>query len=915
MQAHSITSKLLVVIFSALAGSLPGAAEPAGSVHWAFVRPVRPALPEVKSPRWPRNGIDHFVLAKLDKIGLKPEAEADRPILIRRLSLDLIGLPQTPEAVEEFIRDSSPDAYEKLVDRLLASERFGEHWARMWLDLARYADTKGYEKDQARSMWRYRDWVIDAYNSDLPYDQFTREQLAGDLLPDATESQILATAFHRNTMTNDEGGTDDEEFRILAIKDRVDTTAQVWMGLTMGCAKCHSHKFDPITHAEYYQFFGLLNQTEDADRGDDAPTMPMPTPSQKQKRKSLESELARDRNEFWIKSPELTQRQTAWEQQMAAPSPWIPLRFESGHGIGGSVLQTNAESIITVTGAFPEAETNIVRLAPPPGRATAIRLELLSEEQNKGPGRNRSDRNVVISELEVAWEKPEGSRQAIKLKNARADFSQEGWNVRQAIDGDLEKGWAFSPQQDRSHVAVFDLDEPREFDGGQIVFTIIQRFPKLQMARFRLSSTHKDAATLRPEFNTTSEFAALAADKRTAEQQKALDETFRREHEPMASIYKRIVRSEKQLKETEAAIAKMPIMRELAPQKQRVTRIHRRGNFLDPGDVVVPGVPGLFGPLPPGAPTNRLGVAEWLVQPDNPLTARVAVNRAWARFFGTGLVETEEDLGTQGALPTHPELLDWLAVEFRDSLGWSWKKLCKTIVMSAAYRQSSRQDPGKLKIDPRNQWLSRAPRFRLSAETVRDQALAVAGLLSRKTHGPSVMPPQPEGIWRAVYSGLRWQTSPGEDRYRRALYTFCRRTSPYPAMTTFDAGSGEVCTVRRIRTNTPLQALVTLNDPAFFEAAAALGRRMNQGGGNAGHAVERGFQLVLARPPAPGESERLVRLFESSRTGFERDTAAAKELLDGANLNLLSGESAETMAAWAVVANVLLNLDETLTKP
>ncbi len=657
------------------------------SQHWSFKPLQRPAFPSVADRSWPRNGIDYFILARLEQARLRPELPADRSTLLRRLSLDLTGLPPTLDELQEFLRDNSDDAYEKMVDRLLASEHFGEHWARMWLDLARYADTKGYEKDQARPMWRYRDWVIDAFNSDMPYDEFTREQLAGDLLPDPTESRILATAFHRNTMTNDEGGTDDEEFRVLAVKDRIETTAQAWMGLTMGCAKCHSHKYDPITLTDYYRFYALFNQTEDADRGDEAPTVPMPTAEQKQQQERLEAELAKWRKIFWQEIP--------------------------------------------------------------------------------------------------------------------------------------------------------------------------------------------------------NELTAVAFAKITA--------------------------AEKELKALTNSIPKTPILRELPPQKLRVTRVHRRGNFLDLGEVVTPGLPEFFGSFPAGAPTNRLGVAEWLVNPRNPLTARVAANRVWARFFGAGIVETEEDFGAQGTPPTHPELLDWLAVEFRGSLGWSWKKLCKTIVMSATYRQSSRQDPAKLKVDPRNQMLSRGPRFRLSAESIRDQALAASGLLSPKTHGPSVMPPQPDGIWRAVYSGLKWKTSPGPDRYRRALYTFSRRTSPYPSMTTFDAGSGEVCTIRRIRTNTPLQALVTLNDPVFVEAAGALGRRME--GSDLADGIRRGFELVLARDPAPQEQQRLSNLFATAQHDFAKEPNSAKELLESANLQVRAGERREDLAAWTLLANVLLNLDETMTKP
>jgi len=653
--------------------------------HWSFVKPSKPPLPKVEAATWPRNAIDRFVLARLEQAGLSPNTEADRYTLLRRLSLDLTGLPPTPEQADRFVNDKSDDAYEKVVDRLLESDRFGEHWARMWLDLARYADTKGYEKDQPRKIWRYRDWVIDALNADMPYDQFTIQQLAGDLLPDPTSDQLLATAFHRNTMTNDEGGTDNEEFRIAAVKDRVDSTIQIWMGLTMGCAKCHSHKYDPITQREYYRFFAFFNQTQDADRSDDAPRAATPTREQQAKLRAFVAQL---------EQAQATQQEDA-----------------------------------------PNAKSEIEKL-------------------------------------------------------------------------------------------------------------------------------EKEIANLKKQFPQT------------------------------------------------------PVMRELAQNKRRKTHVHVRGNFLQKGDEVQPGTPAAFGPLPDGAPASRLGVARWLVSPENPLTARVAVNRVWARIFGIGIVETEEDFGTQGLPPSHPELLDWLAVDFRDSLGWSLKQLCKKIVMSATYRQSSRIDPQAAEADPQNRLLGRASRFRLPAETVRDQALAAAGLLSSKIGGPSVMPPQPPGIWRTTYSKLKWQTSKGEDRYRRALYTFWRRTSPYPAMLTFDAGSREVCVIRRVRTNTPLQALVTMNDPVYIEAAAALARRMmDESGPDARSRVVRGFRLLLTRPPNKQEVDRLLRLYEETAADFDNDphgTAAA--LLSEANVKETPADEAVELAAWTIVANVLLNLDETLMR-
>ena len=859
------------------------------------------------------------MLFRLEQAGLSPESEADRYTLIRRVWLDLIGIPPTPAEVEAFVNDRSPDAYEKVVDRLLASKRFGEHWARMWMDLARYADTKGYEKDQPRQIWRYRDWVIDAFNADMPYDRFTIEQLAGDLLPNRTDSELLATAFHRNTMTNDEGGTDDEEFRVAAVKDRIDTTVQVWMGLTMGCAKCHSHKYDPITHEEYYRFYAFFNQTEDADRYDDGPTVPMPTPELKQRVTSLEKRRDQLRKEFNKPSPELTQEQRDWERAIAASRPWMTLPVIAASAESGATLSVRTDGAVLATGAKKETDTYTLTAVLPLERVTAVRLEVLNDPSlpKGGPGRHTDDQNAVVSEFLIEKIDPQSAeRKPLSLQNSRADFSQKDWEVGKAIDGNPSTGWAWAPANRKPHLAVFDFRETVTALGGKIQITIKQNFPKLQLGCFRLSVSGADPKFLQPEFRSLGEIAAIDAGTRTPDDQKRLDEAFRRQHEPTASIYRQLTAVEKELAVARKEVPNTPILRDLPKDKQRVTRIHQRGNFLDPGAEVKPGLPAAFGSLPEGAPMTRLGVAQWLVSPDNPLTPRVAANRIWARLFGAGLVETEEDFGSQGIVASHPELLDWLAVEYRDALGWSMKKLLRTIVMSATYRQASRKDPATLKADPRNLLISRGPRFRLPAEVIRDQSLAAAGLLSEKMYGPSIMPPQPPGLWKAAYSSMKWETSPGEDRHRRALYTFGRRTSPYPSLTTFDAGSGEVCTIRRVRTNIPLQALITLNDPAFVEAAAALGRRMlTEAGPTNEERADYGFRLVLIRPPSEGEVQRLAAMYEVTRRHFENEAGEAKSLLESANVQVSMNQNPIELAAWTIVGNVLLNLDETVTKP
>ena len=893
--------------------------------HWAFTPLVKPKLPVITVQKsWVHNPIDSFVLSRLQKAGLTPAPEADRCALIRRLSLDLVGLPPTPSDVSLFLNDRSGLAYEHAVDRLLASQHYGEHWARMWLDLMRYADTQGYEKDGPRTIWRYRDWVIDAFNSDMPYSQFTIEQLAGDLLPNSTPSQLLATACHRNTMTNTEGGVDGEEFRVAAIKDRVDSTGQVWMGLTIGCAKCHSHKYDPISQQEYYRFYALFNQTADANNGDDSPNAPMPSDEQKSKIAALDAKLITLRETFNRPNAELDHAQGAWENSLATTHSWnvLPAIEAETSATSGAKLTRRADEALLVSGPHKEQDSYTLTYRVPAGRITAIRLEALKDSSlpNGGPGRDSADQNVVTSEFSAELI-TSGGATPLPLTNARADFEQGGWPISAAIDGKPDTGWAFSPQNTQPHVAIFDLKSPLTIAASEtdarVRVTVKQNYARLQFGCLRIGFSSAEVGQLKPALADLSDLAARPVEKRTAAEQQQLKDAFRQSHGPTEAIWKEIAAAAAERKTLDAAIPKIPIMRELPVERQRITRLHKRGNFMDPGDVMAPAVPAAFGSIPAGLPQNRLGAAQWIVSRSNPLTARVAVNRIWARMFGLGIVETEEDFGTQGTVPSNSELLNWLAADFRDDLGWSIKRLCREIVLSSTYRQAAVTTPIKKRLDPRNVLLSRGPRFRLTAEMIRDQALAVSGLLSDKVHGPSVMPPQPDGIWRTVYSGLAWKTSPGEDRYRRGLYTFWRRSSPYPAMTTFDAGSGEFCVVRRIRTNTPLQALVTLNDPAFIEAAGALaGAMMRQTPGDVKSRMVYGFRRVLVRAPDANETARLLKLFTESAAQYRSRTADATALVKAANPTATAlPKGVAEAAAWVTVSNVLLNLDETVMKP
>ncbi|VTR94976.1 cytochrome c-containing protein : Hypothetical conserved protein OS=uncultured planctomycete GN=HGMM_F22C11C13 PE=4 SV=1: PSCyt1: PSCyt2: PSD1 [Gemmata massiliana] len=655
------------------------------SQHWAYVKPVRPEVPSTKFPT--TNAIDNFLFARLQAEKLSPTPEADRYTLARRVALDLTGLPPSAEEVEAFVNDKSPRAYEKFVDKLLAKPAFGEHWARMWLDLARYADSAGYADDPLRTIWKYRDYVIQSFNANKPFDQFTIEQLAGDMLPNATTEQRVATAFHRNTMTNNEGGTSDEEFRNAAVVDRVNTTFMVWMGTSMACAQCHTHKYDPLTQTEYFRSFAFFNNTEDADRADETPILP-----------------------FW--TDDLLAKKAALEKQVA--------------------------------------------------------------------------------DLEAA------------LKGKKPD--------------------EMKPERDK------------------------------------LTALKKDLAAVKP-------------------------------------------------------LTSVPIMKELTGTARRKTKLQFRGNFMDLGDEVTEGTPAAFHAFPEKASRTRLEFAKWLVSAENPLTARVIANKFWEQIFGTGIVRTSEEFGAQGEQPSHPELLDWLATELV-AQKWDVKQFLKLIVMSTAYRQSAKVSPELFERDPENRLLARGPRVRLSAEMIRDQALFASGLLSSKTLGPSVRPQQPNlGVSAAFGGSIDWQTSTGEDKYRRGLYTQWRRSNPYPSMSTFDAPNRDICIVRRARTNTPLQALVLMNDPVYTEAAQALARRaIEKGGKTRAEKAAFVFRACLVRAPSEAEIERLVKLYEEAEAKFAKDAAKATQFATNPLGPLPKGVAVADAAAWTVVVNVIMNLDEMLMK-
>ncbi len=883
--------------------------------HWAFQKPVLPKLPRVKNSRWAKTEIDRFILAKIEAAKLKPSPAADRSLLLRRVSLDLTGLPPTPSELDAFVNDKSPNAYEKVVDRLLASPAYGERWARMWLDIARYADSAGYGSDPLRlNIWPYRDWVIKAFNRNMPFDQFTIEQLAGDLLENATEEQRIATAFHRNTMTNTEGGTDDEEWRVAAVKDRANVTAQAWMGLTMGCAQCHTHKFDPITQKEYYQFYAFFNQTEDDDKPDERPTMPLPTKDEKEKMDRLQKEIDVLQKKIDGVSTELTSELADWEKTRVTSNAWTildPLEFTTE---AKTVLQKLPDKSLLATGEAPMKDTYTVKLHAP-SNFTAIRLEALTDESlpRKGPGRTRKG-NFVLNDFRVKFHADgdaSATNRVIKLKRATATFSEKKYEVSLTIDGDAKKrsGWSIDGAQGEAHAAVFEVGE--SLPPGTLTIELAQTFgSKNTIGRFRISVSGMASPVVAIPSDIASIFNSA---KRSDEEQHKAVVWFQQYALSTAKMRAQLDGVKKQLDAIQPVA--VPVMKELAADKRRVTHVLSKGNFLAPTDEVSAAVPTAFHGWPSGAPTNRIGLAKWIMRPENPLTARVVANRFWAQIFGTGLVETEEDFGTQGTLPSHPELLDWLAIDLRDH-GWDVKRFLKRLVMTSTYQQTSRFTPELLQKDPRNRLLARAPRRRLDAEIVRDQALAISGLLSHKVGGPSVYPPQPDGLWRAAFNGQRnYTTSTGEDRYRRGIYTVWRRTVPYPSMATFDAPSRESCTFRRLPTNTPLQAYVTLNDPVYVEAAQALGRRLVQeGGATLEQRIAYGLRLALARQPTKTEIASLVELYQSELARYKGNEKAATELATSPLGALPKSLTPAEGAAWTIIGNVILNLDGVLMK-
>ncbi len=914
-----------------------GAPGPADGVatekkHWAYVKPARPEPPAVGDVAWVRNPIDRFILARLEKEGLTPSAPADKATLIRRVSLDLVGLPPSPAEVAAFQADLSRDAYEKVVDRLLASPHYGERWARPWLDLARYADTNGYEKDNRRIAWKYRDWVINGLNADMPFREFTVEQIAGDMLPNPTVDQQIASGFHRNTLLNQEGGIDVEEARWETQVDRVNTTASVWLGSTLACAQCHNHKFDPFSQRDYYRMLAFFNNAayevhgqgpQVMDKWIDEPEIEVATPDQAVKRDAIDAEFAKVAARLETFTPALEAAQAAWEGERRAPAPaWTVLKPSGATAQNGTTLTVAADGSVLASGDRPDSETFTLVLKPPLPGITAVRLEALADPPDGLVGRADGG-SFVLTRFGLAVRTPQGKATPVALARAEADYMEGGTkSLAGALDDDPTTGWGIWPETDRSHVAVFQARDPVRGPEGACLVVTLEHAGKGKQAlrRFRLAVTQSP----RPfgGIRLTESLRAVLETReagRTAEQKKKLGEYYR-SITPSLEADRRRLRALKK-ERADLAVPTAMVMREKPGFERPKTPLRIRGSYMSPGETVYAGVPASLHAMPDEAPTSRLGLALWLASDENPLTPRVTVNRAWEAIFGRGIVETSEDFGSQGERPTHPELLDWLATEFLRE-GTHFKPLHRLIVTSATYRQSARTSPALIEKDPYNRLLARGPRFRLEAEMVRDLALAASGLLGERVGGPSVFPDQPDGIWDNPYSDDKWVTSKGEDRYRRSLYTFVRRTAPYPMLTTFDAPSREFCTVRRVRTNTPLQALTTLNDPSFFTAARALaGRVLRAAGPSREERADYAFRLCVARRPGAEERARLLAFHGQQLERLERDPEAARAIVGEAGPGTGSpagdgggpADMAER-AAWTMVANVVLNLDETLTK-
>jgi hypothetical protein len=891
--------------------------------HWAFQTPKRPELPKVSQPDWPRNSIDHFIMNRLDAKKMHPSSEASKETLIRRLSLDLTGLPPTPKQVDAFLAEKSPSAYEKLVDRLLASPRYGEHMAHAWLDAARYADTNGYQNDGTRTMWPWRDWVVRALNENQPFNDFTIEQLAGDLLPNPTDSQRLATGFHRNHMLNGEGGRIAEESRVEYVVDRVSTTGSVWLGMTVGCARCHDHKYDPISHEDFYRMYAFFNSIEERGnvdrRGNANPVMKLPTPAQQKDSERLSGVLASLEKQIRTESDAaaLARWEKRVEHDMPPAQTWetlIPAIFKSQ---AKAELSLGTDGTIFVKGVNAKNDNYTIEAATDAQNITGIRLSALTHPSFTAGGFARSNSgNFVLTGFEVDVTEP-GQKKPRRVKIARveADYHQDGFPPNLCTDGNSKTGWAvMSANMKQNRTAVFTFDKPIPAGKGTKI-TVRMKHESIHahhnLGRFRLAAT----SWRKPSFEPLAVTQILKIDprKRSAEQKKAILDYFRSTDPRVGAIQKQIDQTKSSLASVKKSYPETMVMAER--KKPRDTYRLIRGSWDQPDKTkkLTPRVPEQWLAMPKDAPANRLGLARWLVDPKHPLTSRVTVNRYWQHFFGTGIVKTPEEFGSQGDPPSHPQLMDWLSTQFVRS-GWDVKAMHRLIVLSATYRQSSKTTPAMLEQDPYNRLLGRGARFRLTSQAIRDQALAISGLLVEKMGGPGVKPYQPLGIWDdATLGKIKYKVDSGEKLYRRSLYTFWRRMVG-PTMF-FDTSARQNCTVRLNRTNTPLHALTLLNDITYVEAARKLGERMmREGGTQPKQRIAWAMRLATAQNATPQQVDVLMGVYQKMLARYQADAKAADKLLAVGQSPCDKSLDAVELAAFTCVANIILNLDEVVTK-
>jgi hypothetical protein len=903
--------------------------------HWAYEKPVRPGVAREKERPFIRNPIDSFVLQGLDARGWKPSEPADKARWLRRVSLGLIGLPPTIEEIEAFLGDDSPEAREKVVDRLLSSPRYGEHWARQWLDLARYADSNGFQADQLRDSWAFRDWVIEAMNADMPFDQFTIEQLAGDLLPKATVSQKIATGFHRTPTCNVEAGVHPEENRVNQVVDRVNATGLTWLGTTLECAQCHSHKYDPFSQEEYFQLFAFFNNTplevqNKSGKGVSydfwGPKMELPLGTLREEEfERLDSELVSLKGKLKAAQKEADTEFPEWIKERSGESmkkakqvaDWKVAPIESASSDAKETFELLEDGSALATGKSGDRSTYLLQARAGPGKWKALRLEALLHEslKKKGPGRNvtNANPNFVLTEFLVFYRKGD-QRKPVVLKRARAGFSQSNFKAEQLIDGKLDpkNGWAIAPRFGERHEAHFEFKETLDLKKPAVLEIEMKHFygggrnvgrPRLSLSRVFPPEQKKNDRL----------YQLIGKKKRTKGDEKELKELYLSEKQEIVSLRKTIGKAEGLL----SKIKPVTTLVMVEMNETRETHVMARGNYLSPKQKVDADVPESLHAWNEGWPRNRLGLAKWLVHPDNPLVARVTVNRWWGQLFGAGIVSTESDFGSQSEPPTHPELLDWLAVEFMEN-GWSMKHIHKLIALSGTYGQSSNVTPSMLEQDPKNLFFMRGPRLRMSAEMIRDNGLRISGLLSEKMGGPPVYPPQPDGLWRQTgRNEPKYVAAKNEDRFRRGVYVIWRRAAPYASFVTFDGPDRSSCFPKRSRTNTPLQALTLLNDQAYVEMALGFAASIirEKGGAGDADAIRMAFSRTLSRKPTGKEVSVLRELLQKERKRLQANPKDARDLVrSAAELKLSLGLSEVELASWFFVANALLNLDETITK-